>query len=207
MEIELKYHVNDQAVADAIFESDEIKKITDIDSEETIAMKAVYYDTEDRRLSRDLMTFRIRREGARLVGTLKWNGQSDEGMHEREELNVPILDEGKIDSPDIEIFSETPMYDELRRIVGHRSISKVIEVEVIRRQVRVDTGRAICELSYDNGKVYAGNSEGVISEMEIELYSGEKEDMERLGNELAAKYGLVPENRSKYKQGLELLQK
>lgn len=204
MEIELKYHIDSKETVDAIFDSEEIKSIMDPNSEESIAMKAAYFDTEDRRLSRELMTFRVRREGMRIVGTLKWNGQSEDGMYEREELNVPVRDESKMETPDIEIFAETPMYEELKHIIGHRTLGKVIEVEVIRRQARVDTGKAICEISYDSGKVFAGDKEGEISEMEIELYSGEKADMERLGEELAAKYNLVPENRSKFKQGLEL---
>ena len=204
MEIELKYHIDSKETADAIFDSEEIKAIMDSNSEESIDMHAVYFDTGDRRLSRELMTFRVRREGMKIVATLKWNGQSDDGMHEREELNVPVRDESKLEVPDVDIFAETPMYERLKEIIGHRSLNKVIEVDVTRHQARVDTGKAICELSYDYGKVLAGGKVGEISELEIELYSGDKADMERLGEELSAKYSLNPENRSKFRQGLEL---
>ena len=204
MEIELKYHIDNQETADAIFDSEEIKAIIDTNSEERIPMRAVYFDTEDKRLSRELMAFRVRREGNHIVATLKWNGQSEDGMHIREELNVPVRDESKMELPDVEIFASTPMYEELKTIIGDRTLFKVVEIEVLRRQARIDTGKAICEISYDYGKVFHEGVEGVISEMEIELYSGEKEDMERLGDELALRYGLVPENRSKFKQGIEL---
>ena len=205
MEIELKYHVDNREVVDSIFESEEIKAITDPNSEESLFMHAVYFDTADRRLARELMTFRVRREGERIIGTLKWNGQGENGLYEREEINVPIMDESKLETPDPEIFIETPMYDTLREIIGHRTLSKTIEVEVVRREVRLDNGKAIFELSYDEGKVMAGGKEGPISELEIELYSGNKEDLEIFGEELAEKYNLLPETRSKFKQGLELI--
>ena len=44
-----------------------------------------------------------------------------------------------------------------------------------------------------------------ISEMEIELYSGEEEDMKALGDDVAEKYGLIAENTSKFKRGLDLM--
>lgn len=206
MEIELKYHIDDEKQAEAIFTDPEILEITDEKSDETIIMKAAYFDTEERRLSREGMTFRVRREGERIVGTLKWNGKSDNGMHVREEVNVPVTDENKLLSPDIEIFKKTPIYDELRQLIGKRELFKVIGVDVVRRQVRVDTGASICEISYDSGKVYAGNKEGIISEMEIELYSGDREDMEKLGNRISEKYNIRQENRSKFRQGLELME-
>ena len=206
MEIELKYHVNDEETANLVFDSEDIKSITDEGSEESIVMRAVYFDTEDRRLSRELMTFRVRREGQKIIGTIKWNGKSESGMHVREEINIPISDESKLETPDIEIFSETPIYDDLKRVVGNRVLTKVIETDVIRRQARIDTGKSICELSYDSGKIFAGGKEGIISEMEIELYSGDREDMENLGQILSEKFGLTPETRSKFRQGLELME-
>ncbi|MBO4235878.1 MAG: CYTH domain-containing protein [Firmicutes bacterium] len=206
MEIELKYHVDSPEVAESIFEDEKIKEMTDPNSDESIAMRAAYFDTDDRRLARELMTFRVRREGSKIVGTLKWNGQGENGLYEREEINVPVIDESKMETPDIEIFAATPMYDELKHIIGKRELSKVIEVEVVRRQARIDNGKAIFELSYDEGKVFAGGKEAPISELEIELYSGDKAELTILGDELAEKFNLEPEIRSKFKQGMELIQ-
>lgn len=206
MEIELKYHIDNEELANSIFEAEEILAITDENSDESILMRAAYFDTEDKRLSRELMAFRIRREGSKLVATLKWNGQSEDGMHVREEINVPVQDESRLENPDIDVFLETPMYDSLKHIIGSRTLHKVIEVDVIRRQARLDTGKSICELSYDKGKVFAGDKEGIISELELELYSGDRDDMEALGEKIAQSYGLITENRSKFRQGLELLE-
>ena len=205
MEIELKYHIGDSDVIDRIFSDEKIVAITDCNSEETIEMQAAYFDTEDRRLSREGVAFRVRREGSRIIGTLKWNGHSEDGMHEREEINVPVLDESKLTEPDVDIFRQSGMCSRLKELIGERRLIRVMEIRFLRRQIRIDTGKAICELSADTGKVFCGGKSGPISELEVELYSGSRQEMESFGAELAEKFGLEPENRSKFRQGLELL--
>ena len=71
--------------------------------------------------------------------------------------------------------------------------------------MRIDTGRSISELSIDVGKIICGENTAPISEMEIELYSGDEEDMIALGQRISAKYDLLAEDRSKYKRGLDLI--
>ena len=93
MEIELKYLIEDKAVIDQIFADPYLSSIKDEKTEEKMEMHAVYFDTEDRRLYREGIAFRVRKEGTRIVGTLKWNGSSEDGMHKREEINVPVSDE------------------------------------------------------------------------------------------------------------------
>ena len=204
MEIELKYHLPDAETEQKLFEDPFVREIADRDSESSIDMLAAYFDTEDRRLGREGITFRVRREGSRLVGTLKWNGSSEDGMHVREEINVPVRDPAKLTEPDPGIFVQSEMFDTLKRILGKRQLKKLIEIEFVRRKIRLDSGSVICELSADRGLVKSASGEAPISEVEIELYSGSRAEMEKIGAELAAKYGLSPENRSKFRQGLEL---
>ena len=204
MEIEFKYKIPDSELAERIFSDPDIIAITDDDSEETIDLHAIYFDTDDRRLSREGITFRTRKEGSSYIATIKWNGSSENGLYVREEINVPLPDITKFKIPDYGVFSQSPMYDTLQDVIGTRELKKRVEVKVTRRQIRIDTGKSICEISYDNGVVINGSSQGTISEMEVELYSGSREDMEEFGETLSEKYGLEPENRSKFKQGIEL---
>ena len=95
MEIELKYSLGDPKNAERLFTDEEILAVTDEGSDETVHMHAVYFDTEDKRLSREGMVFRVRCEDRKLVGTLKWNGHSESGMHEREEINIPCREIGR----------------------------------------------------------------------------------------------------------------
>ena len=44
-----------------------------------------------------------------------------------------------------------------------------------------------------------------ISEVEIELFSGESEELECLGRKLCGKYHLEKESRSKYSRGIRII--
>ncbi len=205
MEIELKYQVDNAEKIEQIFSDPYLESIKDKETEEEIEMHAVYFDTEDRRLYREGIVFRVRKEGRRLTATLKWNGSSEEGMHKREEINVPVRDEEKLVKPDIQIFDQSEMCQVLTDLVGKRTLIPMMDVYFSRRQVRVDTGRSISEVSLDRGRIECGGKTAPVSELEIELYSGEEEDMMALGRHISEKYGLTAENKSKYKRGLDLI--
>ncbi|MBQ6662200.1 MAG: CYTH domain-containing protein [Firmicutes bacterium] len=204
MEIEFKYHLDSEEVVDEILADEKVMAWKDADSYEELPMEAAYFDTADRRLNREGITFRVRREGRRIVGTLKWNGHSEDGMHEREEINVPHVGEESLVTPQVDIFRQSPMCETLKKIVGFRELQRTVTIRFLRRQVRIDTGKAICELSFDEGEVEYQGQKAPIREMEIELYSGSRQEMEKFGAYLAGKYDLQPENRSKFRQGIEL---
>ena len=205
MEIELKYRMKDEAVMDAIFQDPYIEMIKDKQTEESIDMYAVYFDTEDHRLLAEGIAFRIRREGCSLQATLKWNGSTEDGMHRREELNIAVDDPEKLHAPDIDIFSQSDMADALEDIVGAEPLIPLMEVDSVRHQVRIDTGKSISELSVDKGEVRVGEKCAPILELEIELFSGDEADMIALGDGLAEKYDLEASNISKFKRGLDLM--
>ncbi len=205
MEIELKYAVKNEEVMQRVLQDPYLESIKDRDTEEELEMHAVYFDTEDRRLYRDGIAFRVRKEGRKLVATLKWNGSSEDGMHKREEINVPVSDETKLTTPDIQIFDQSEMCQVLTELVGKRTLIPMMDIYFVRRQVRIDTGKSINELSVDVGKIVCGEKTVPISELEIELYSGEEADMLALGQQISEKYALIPEDKSKYKRGLDLI--
>ncbi|HKM28528.1 MAG TPA: CYTH domain-containing protein [Anaerovoracaceae bacterium] len=205
MEIELKYAVNDPLSSTKIFSDDYLNQIKDSDSEEQITMRAVYFDTKEKDLQNEKIAFRIRQENERIVATIKWNGSAEDGMHIREELNVPVTDTAYLKDPTVEIFNQSPMEDILKSVVGDKKLEPLMEISFIRRQMRIDTGKSISVISLDDGEIRAGSKTMPLRELEIELYSGSQEDMTVMGNKLAEKYNLEPENESKYKRGLELL--
>ena len=204
MEIEFKFHIDSPEQAEAVFTDSDVVDIMDQNSEEVMEMHALYFDTSDRRLAREGMAFRTRKEGERYVATLKWNGTGDHGLHEREEINIPLNCEERFLAPDVDIFEQSSMCQVLKDVIGKRELLKRVEVLVTRRQARIDTGKSICEISYDEGIVVNGDKKAPISEMEIELYSGSRADMEEFVDKIAQKHGLEPENRSKFRQGIDL---
>ena len=206
MEIELKYLLTEAIAKDRVLEDKHLQEIQDPDSEETIHMRAIYFDTADNSLRGKEMAFRVREENDRRVATLKWGGSADGGLHVRGELNVPV-DDDFAKAPRMDIFQGSEIYEEIARTVGDQKLLPVMEMEYTRRQMRVDTGRSISVVSMDDGVIRTAKGEAPIAELEIELYSGDQEDMLLLGEELAATYNLLPCDTSKFQKGLALLAK
>jgi inorganic triphosphatase YgiF len=204
MEIELKYNISDRVQMDKIWEDEYLKSIEEQDSRVAINMKASYFDTEDLILAKNYMAFRIRREGDRVVGTLKWGHDEDvavTGLYVREEINVPVKDDACFLAPDPGIFRESDEGKALLELVGEKPLICIFETNFKRRKFRIDTGETICEVSFDEGEIVAGEHAVPISELEIELFSGSKDEMILIGGKLAEQYGLYPEKRSKYARG------
>lgn len=204
MEIELKYTIAEKALIEKIFNDEQVLRFKDENTEERIPMRAIFYDTPEYNLKRAGFAFRIRREGEENVATLKWGGSSSEGMHKRQELNM-TLDDEDAKTPSVAIFLQDEIGGKLEKIIGEEPLKPIMEIESVRKQVRIDTGKSISVLSVDEGWVRAAGKETAICEMEIELYSGDEEDMCTFADQIAAKYGLKPENISKFRRGLALL--
>lgn len=205
MEIEMKLAIKEKAEADLIWEHDYLREIGDVDSRETVYMKAAYFDTEDYILSKHDIAFRVRMEGNRVVASLKWNGSSQEGLHIREEVNVPIDDLACFLQPSADIFIESEAGRDLMPMIEDKILHSLLEIHFLRRRLRIDTGRSILEVAIDTGDIISGFGNLPICELEIELFSGEQEDVLAIGQVLIDKFNLVPLNESKYSRGLKLI--
>lgn len=206
MEIEMKYGIGDKEIAKSLWEDEYLLSIEEKDSREKVYMKASYFDTDDYILSKNDIAFRVRMEGSRIVASLKWNGASVDGLHTREEINVPVNDETCFIMPNPEIFKESDIGQDMIALIHGKSLHSLLETRFLRSKMRVDTGKTICEVAIDEGEIVTDFGNLPICELEIELFSGEQEDVLRIGEILAEKYQLTAEDRSKYARGLTLLQ-
>ncbi|MBR5229377.1 MAG: CYTH domain-containing protein [Firmicutes bacterium] len=204
MEIELKYFLNDNLAKERILGDRHLAEMIDPEGNETIKMRAVYFDTEEGDLGRIFVALRARCENDRIIVTLKWKGSVQDGLHVRGELNVPS-DEAYFDNPTVEVFRGSEIFDQLEKAVSGKKLVPVMEMEYVRKSVKVDTGASISVISLDEGLIRAAGKETEILEVEIELYSGDQNDMIALGNELASKYNLAASDQSKFQRGLELI--
>lgn len=202
MEIELKYAIDSPLTANSIWEDEELKKLEEPDSRETVFMKATYYDTEDLTLSGNDMAYRVRAEGDRLIASLKWGGSNDGALHTREEINIPV----NCMEPNPVIFEESDIGRELIEILAGKSLVGIMQVNVHRKRFRIDTQTCILEVSLDEGQIVTASGSSPICEVEIELFSGDEADLMKIGSRLEEKYGIRSEKRSKYYRGLMLLQ-
>ncbi len=201
MEIELKYSISSEEIAVKIWEDDDLKKIEEAGTRETLMMNATYFDTADLDLSKNDMAYRVREEGDRLIASLKWGGGSEGALHKREEINIPVMDK----KPNPVIFETCDIGEDLLSILGGKELRPVLDMKIERKRFRVDTENTILEISIDGGEIITLNGTEPVCEVEIELFSGSEEVMMKIGQMLAEKYDLVSEKRSKFYRGLILL--
>lgn len=204
MEVELKFLVEEPIAREKILGDKHLAEIMDEGSLEEIEMSAVYYDTDALDLCNSQIAFRIRRENGNPVATLKWGGKVENGLHMRGELNVTV-DEEYSKCPVLSIFKGSEIYDIIEKAAGDKPLKPLMEANCLRKQMRVDTGKSISVVSLDVGEIVTQKGTAPISELEVELYSGDEQDMIALGRELATKYNLREGAKSKFKVGLELL--
>ena len=201
MEIELKYAINSKETAERIWEDEELGKIEEPDTRETVFMKATYFDTEDYDLCKNDMAYRVRREDDKLIASLKWGGKNDGALHTREEINIPVIDT----RPNPETFEESDVGRDLIRIIGGKPLHPIMDMQIERRRFRVDTQSSLLEVSIAGGQIVTEKGSSPICEVEIELFSGQQDDLLEVGQELVDKYQVVSEKRSKFYRGLVLL--
>lgn len=204
MEIELKYQIPSEEIIKKLWKDEVFESYGDVDPKSSIDMDAIYYDSADGILAGAGAAFRIRREGKRLVATLKWAGTENEGLHEREELNVQ-LPAASEQTPSLEVFDGCDEGRQLLRLLDGRPLVRTLEMVFRRDRKRLDTGSMICEIALDTGIIQTENGDLVIRELEIELFSGDQEEIRKIGASLMERFGLVAGVRSKYGRGMDLI--
>lgn len=206
MEIELKYTISDPETAGKIWQDADLKQMEEESTRDSSEFRGTYYDTDDYVLFRNDIAFRMRQEGKKLVASLKWNGKSTGALHEREELNMNLGEGSVPEQPDPSVFCESEEGREMQALIGDKPLYCMIQVNVLRRSFRIDTGDSILELSLDDGSILTKNGSEPVHELEIELFSGEVRDLEEIGRMLEKKYQLQAEQDSKFARGLKLLE-
>src|SRR5665647_1046266 len=91
------------------------------------------------------------------------------------------------------------------KLSGENELHSIIETRFLRSRFRVDTGNTIIEVSIDKGEIITEKGEEPILEMELEMFSGNEEELVKIGEEISEKYGLQAEERSKYARGKNML--
>ncbi|WP_169742778.1 CYTH and CHAD domain-containing protein [Muricoccus aerilatus] len=154
---------------------------------------ATYFDTADRALARAGASFRLRRNGAGCVQTLKLRGQG--GPFGRGEWEWRV----KGDKPEPGRLKETPLP------VPETALGAVFTAEVVRTLRRLRYEGATIEITVDEGSLHAGERTEPIRELELELKEGDAGALYRLAERLQAEFGLVLGTESKSDRGWRLV--
>lgn len=160
-----------------------------------LEMETTYYDTPDGTLSSRRWTLRRRYESGKSVCTLK----TPAGASARQEWEV--------EAPAVE-----GAIPELCKLGGPEELKELTASGLIsicgarfRRQYWTESFReAVVELALDRGVLLGGGREQPLCELEVELKSGSPEAAVAYARILAEKYGLEPEEKSKFRRALDL---
>lgn len=197
MEKEYKYTLSDEKIFDKIVEECEFIPVEKRNIE-SIDMKAVYFDTAERKLLNKGIAYRIRNENDRITATIKWDKDVRDGYHIREEFNLVVNDERYAENPDIEMFRSSDAYEVLYQAASDEKLTQMIGMEYNRRQIKIDTGKSISCISVDKGVIHHLDGHDVpVLELEIEWFYGDEDDFMQLATSIQKKYSLVAENISK----------
>ena len=157
-------------------------------------LETTYYDTSDQRLLKSRLSYRLRLADGQWTATVKADGTSDGGLHQRKEYNIPT----DKPLPTIEPFLTTDIGGRLTEAAGSGRLEPLFSTNFERHLLNIITpGGSSIELALDNGEICAGAKQQKILELELELKAGHTRDLVWLGAALAEEFALLPEQKSK----------
>ncbi|RQP26239.1 CYTH and CHAD domain-containing protein [Piscinibacter terrae] len=191
-EIELKFQVPPQARAavDAA--------VAGAARPPRVRLQAAYFDTADRALARVGLALRVRREGRRLVQTLK--GLEGDGIT-RSEHNVN-LSTAAVNAADPSLHADTPVGQRLAVVLRDSSpLVMTFRTDIRRRTRAVRTRHGMVEIAFDDGVITAGEEQLAVCELEIELLSGSPLAVLAAARTWVKRHGLWLDTRGKAERG------
>ncbi len=186
LEYELKYKA-EPAVLEAIDAA--ISGVSQV-----IAMETTYYDTPSGGFSARKYTLRRRLENGVSVCTLKVPAGDARGEWETECGSIA-------DAVAKLLAMGCP--EELS-ILAQEGLIPTCGAQFTRIAKTITLADGTVELALDRGRLIGGGRESPLCEVEVELKDGDPEVCDRFAGELAARFGLELEKKSKYRRALAL---
>jgi triphosphatase len=167
-------------------------------------LSSIYYDTADRRLSQRGLALRVRRDGRRLIQTLKGAVDLGSGAFRRPEWEV------ELDSPrpDLAAFGDPDLIETIGLILPDE-LQPVFETRIRRDTVLLEwpQGRdapTIVEVAFDEGSIIANGAVQALAELELELKEGRPEALFSIAAALRDEAPLAIETQDKAGRGFRL---
>ncbi len=199
-EIEIKLIAEQQqvkALSELSFEG-----VTAIDEWQTSELKNTYFDTENFKLRELKIGLRIRVDGDRLIQTVKSSGKAIGGLHERNESEAELtefkIDIEKVEDPYLKILLEEAVEE-----CGE--LEPVFTTNFVRHKtcLHFEDGTEI-EMALDVGHIFYEDDSAPISEVELELITGNAKHLFDLSRTLIMHHGFAISNASKARRGYAL---
>ncbi|WP_336968449.1 CHAD domain-containing protein [Sphingobium aromaticiconvertens] len=143
-----------------------------------VKQRAIYFDTPGKTLLSEGISLRIRREGRKRIQTIKIASGPAAGLFARSEWEMAV----KNDEPVIDADGE------LAKLLGERAsaLAPAFEVLIERRTWMLQESESHIELVIDRGAAKVAGRESLVSEIELELKSGDPADLFSLARKLDA---------------------
>lgn len=175
---------------------------------ETRRLESTYFDTPDFMLRRQGASLRVRLvEGEGWIQTLKGKGRVEAGLHQRDEWETPV----RSALPDLGALRRLVKDDaNLSALLKTRNLSKRLiplfttQVDRTTWMIRLADGEDV-EVALDSGKIEHEQREEPISEMELELKSGDPAHLFDLALELNSVARMRIGSESKSTRGFAML--
>jgi len=166
---------------------------------ETRELISIYYDTRDDVLRRAGVFLRVRSTGDGYVQTIK-TARSAAEVFERDEWEQAVPSH----EPDLSAAEDTALAPLLSAEV-RSALQPRFHTRFVRKTYGIRRDAAEIELAIDQGEITAGVKATPISELELELKSGEKRALFLLAKEFAETVPVSLAVKSKAERGFELV--
>ncbi|NNM83521.1 MAG: CYTH and CHAD domain-containing protein [Burkholderiales bacterium] len=166
----------------------------------TVKLFSIYYDTPSLDLKAKGVAIRLRKSAGKWIQTVKGRGGVVAGVHTRHEWDLPVpknaLDLTRFDDPFlVDIFSDPEIRHQL---------APVFSTEFSRKLLLLEYSGSSIECSFDRGSITSGEKAEPISELELELKSGDPAALYDFALELLESIPLEIETVSKAGRGYSL---
>lgn len=163
--------------------------------EQVIQMQTTYYDTPSEAYAQRYCTLRCRRENDKNICTLKAPAQ---GYGRREwETECSGIEDG------LKKLCKLGVPEELLAL-AEEGLTPVCGARFARRAKLLQVGDGTAEVALDQGVLMGGGKEIPLCEMEVERKTCSQEACVVFAAKLAQRYGLVREERSKFRRAQAL---
>ncbi|CAK9883892.1 MAG: Inorganic triphosphatase [Candidatus Erwinia impunctatus] len=165
-----------------------------------VRLTNIYFETEDHQLRRWDMGLRIRGEGEHYEMTLKTAGETVGGLHQRPEFNVPLT------RPELDLaqFPAGVWPADTRVEQLQQQLHPLFTTHFVREKWLVKYGNSEIEVACDQGEISAGERRELLHEIELELKTGDRDDLLALAAALATAGGVRLGSFSKAARGYAL---
>ncbi|MGY0218028.1 CYTH domain-containing protein [Endozoicomonadaceae bacterium StTr2] len=198
-EIELKLRIRPQDIGR--LETYDIFRKYNNGTLERHLLISTYFDTRMLDFIRNKVALRVRQKDQQIIQTLKFDSRSEQGLSRRPEV------EWLLSAPVVDLTLAHKYLPTALQSFGSTDLKPVFETRIHRTRILLDWPASVpttIEVAIDQGEVCAGQHKEAVSEIELELISGDEDSLHQLHQELQQDFELEPCDISKAALGYQL---